>query len=174
MRAALFLLSLLIALGGGIYLSRYINPVWLSSDMHRPLDEIAEEIISNSQFGPSIERTLEGSRIYYQNYAKNLDLKQKARILALLEENEDSLRKEMRSQMKQLLIQSLSREEMIEIKNFYRTRAGQQFSRLVNSQKEHAIYGTAFSWSSNQLAQITASPSAPKATPDPASIKQSK
>ncbi|MFL5814561.1 MAG: DUF2059 domain-containing protein [Bdellovibrionia bacterium] len=167
MRAILFVLSLLLALGGGIYLSKFISPVWLSADMHRPLDEIADEIVSDSQFGPTIDRTIEGVRAYYQNYAKKLDVTQKARILAVLDENEENLRKEMKARMRQFLIQSLSREELIEIKNFYKTRAGRQLNKLSNSPQEQVIYGLAFESMNKEAAKLKESASAtiPASTP---------
>jgi hypothetical protein len=154
MRAALFILSLLIAFTGGIYLSRTMNLNWFSADIHRPLDEIADELISNASFERSINRSIDGTRNYFQSYAKNLDIKEKARVLASLDENEENLRKEMRAQLKQFLMQSLSREELIETNSFYRSSAGKQFSKIINSPTEQAAYSTAFTWMTKEAARI--------------------
>jgi hypothetical protein len=168
------MLSLLLAFAGGIYLSKFVRPVWFSADLHRPLDEIAEELVSDSHFEQSINRTLEGARNYYQKYAQKLDVQQKAKILAVLDENEENLRKEMKTKLKQLLIQSLSREELIEAKDFYKTHTGQQLNKLINSPKEHLIYSLAFEWLSKETNRIKESTPASNVTPPAVPAKQSK
>lgn len=154
MRAILFLLSLSALLFAGTYTATTLWPNQFAPENHEPLDSLADEIISHSELGKSIDRSLSDIEGYVKQ--GQLSLQERERLSAYYQKSKERLRTQMREEIKSQLLHTLTREDLIEIKRSYQNESIQKFSALLNSSEQKSIFG--LPWA--EIAQLKASSSA--------------
>lgn len=173
MRVIYLLLSISALLLAGTYSATMLWPNYFAEENHQPLDSIADEIISNTELGLAINRSLDSVEAYLKNDSLEMSSTDRERLVSLIKTNKENYRAMMKENMKGILLHSLTREELIEVNQFYRKDSGKKFSGILSSPEEKLILS--FPWRQfnqfqNQTPHLTRAPasaSTPAPSPSP-------
>jgi hypothetical protein len=169
MRAVYLLLSIAALLLAGTYSVTTLWPNYFAEENHQPLDSLADELVSNSEMGISINRSLDSVETYLKADKVSESPAERERLEKAFKQNRGGYRDMMKESMKSLLLHSLTREDLIEINRLYKKESGKKLAGVMGSTEEKQILGLAWKQLNQLQEQSSISARSPASAPSPTS-----